>query len=316
MLSRGRSFRNNKYRTLINDQQDSCTVFGEVSLRHYDDVVPLGVQRNRDGSQQIKINGKPATSAAQLAELVPTQVINPDALAILEGGPAIRRQFVDWGVFHVEHRFLHHWQRANRALKQRNEMLRRGKMDASLMAAWDRVLIEHAEKLQQLRGSYVERLKPLFEKALNKLTDIDLPELSLAAGWDERMGLAEVFKRSAEQDRKAGFTQHGPHRADLRVRLDGRKVADLLSRGQQKIIVSALKLAQGALFNLVNGRQCIFLVDDLVAELDAEHRQRLFKSLVETESQLWVTSIDADVFDVEGNYRAFHVKQGNITPAN
>jgi len=312
-LSRARSFRNNKFRTLINEKQDSCAVYGEI--REKSGVqIPVGVQRSRDGSQAIKISGQVVQSAVQLASLIPVQVINPYSLSILEDGPTVRRQFIDWGVFHVEQSFLFHWQRANRALKQRNEMLKGGRIDRSLLAAWDQAFVEHSLHLQALRKSYVERIDPHFKRWLAKISMLEAPDLTLAAGWDERESLEDVLAQSLEQDRRLGFTQFGPHRADIKVRTGGKKAVDILSRGQQKIVVSALKLAQSTMYQQARDRQCIFLVDDLAAELDAEHRQRLYQSLVDTGSQLLITSVEANPFELDskGDTRVFHVKQGQI----
>jgi recombinational DNA repair ATPase RecF len=77
------------------------------------------VQRELSGEVQIKIAGKPARSIAQLVEQFPLQVISADSFGLLTGAPGGRRQYLDWGVFHVEHRFFGEWQRFQRCIKQR-----------------------------------------------------------------------------------------------------------------------------------------------------------------------------------------------------
>lgn len=110
-----------------------------------------------------------------------------------------------------------------------------------------------------------------------------------------------------------GFTQHGPQRADLRIRLGRRPAVEVLSRGQQKLVVSALKLAQGRLLEQSTGRSCLYLVDDLPAELDAEHR-RVFCRLLETmRCQAFITSVEHDAlvgpWETHTPIAMFHVKQ-------
>ena len=119
LLGLARSFRSTRLLPVIQHEQAACTVFGVVDeaeggLRN------LGVSRERNGEFTIRIDGQNARSAAQLAEIMPLQLINPDSFRLLEGAPKIRRQFLDWGVFHVEPRFMGTWQRLQKALKQRN----------------------------------------------------------------------------------------------------------------------------------------------------------------------------------------------------
>lgn len=111
--------------------------------------------REREGEFQIRIDGQNARSAAQLAETLPIQLINP-SFRLLEGSPKVRRQFLDWGVFHVEPRFLQAWQRLQKALRQRNSWLRHGKLDAVAQAAWDRELCAASDELDGYRRSYIQ----------------------------------------------------------------------------------------------------------------------------------------------------------------
>lgn len=139
LLGLARSFRSTRLQPVIHYEQPACTIFGQVQLAEGGSS-NLGISRDRQGELQIRIDGQNARSAAQLADLLPLQLINPDSFRLLEGAPKIRRQFLDWGVFHVEHRFLGAWQRLQKALRQRNSWLRHGTLDGASQAAWDREL--------------------------------------------------------------------------------------------------------------------------------------------------------------------------------
>ena len=117
LLGLARSFRSVRLNPVIAHEQQSCTVFGQVELAEGGHSA-LGISRDRQGEFQIRIDGQNARSAAQLAEILPLQLINPDSFRLLEGAPKIRRQFLDWGVFHVEPRFMSTWQRLQKALRQ------------------------------------------------------------------------------------------------------------------------------------------------------------------------------------------------------
>src|SRR5690606_17108308 len=104
ILGLARSFRSTRLQPVIQYQQDSCTVFGEVFLSG-GNASKIGITRSRQADYDIRINGQNARSTAELAEVLPLQLINPDSFRLLEGAPKQRRQYLDWGVFHVEHRF-------------------------------------------------------------------------------------------------------------------------------------------------------------------------------------------------------------------
>lgn len=104
LLGLARSFRSARLQPVIQYEEAACTVFGQVMLAN-GIASNLGISRERQGEFTIRIDGQNARSAAQLAETLPLQLINPDSFRLLEGAPKIRRQFLDWGVFHVEPRF-------------------------------------------------------------------------------------------------------------------------------------------------------------------------------------------------------------------
>ncbi|HMZ11772.1 MAG TPA: DNA replication and repair protein RecF, partial [Plasticicumulans sp.] len=117
--------------------------------------------------------------------------------------------------------------------------------------------------------------------------------LDYRRGWPAGQPLGEVLAEAREGDRRAGHTRHGAHRADFAVRLDGRPPGEALSRGQHKLLVAALVLAQAALYRETCGRPCVLLVDDLPAELDGAHRSRFVERLAATGAQVFVTAIEA-----------------------
>ena len=315
LLGLARSFRSTRLQPVIQHEQDALVVFGELATST--GSRNLGITRNRQGVFQIRIDGQTARSAAQLAQALPLQLINPDSFRLLEGSPRIRRQFLDWGVFHVEPRFLHAWQRLQRALRQRNSWLRPGTIDAAAEAVWARELILASDEIDCYRRKYIQALKPLFEATLGKL--LPLPELTLSynRGWDKDRDLTEVLRTSFARDQQLGHTQAGPQRADLRIRMGAFNAIDVLSRGQQKLVVCALKIAQGHLINQYRTGECIYLVDDLPSELDEQHRQALCSLLEELNCQVFITCVESRIlrecWHSETPVAMFHVEHGGIT---
>lgn len=318
ILSSARSFRSHKINTLINATADKCVCFAEIDVPGIG-YQPCGVERfranNKPGS--IKVSGQAVSSASILAENLPLQVISSDTFKLIEGAPAVRRQFMDWGVFHVEHGFHAVWKTAQRCLKQRNSLLRHGRIDAPLLDAWTKDLVVAGEQLNAYRAQYFDQFIPVFNQLLGKLIKLEGLELRYYRGWDKDRSLEEVYLESRAKEQEQGHTISGPHRADLKLRYKGSAAADILSRGQQKLVVCAMRVAQGYLLSQLTGKSCVFLVDDLPAELDKQHRQALCALLEDLKCQVFVTCVDyQDVIEYWSRDTAkqlFHVEHGSVS---
>jgi len=319
LLGMARSFRSSNIKSVINHGQEACTVYGEVRRSEASPRLTVGVTRARDGSLDARVGGQVAPSRAALVESLPLQVVHADSFSVLTGNPGSRRQFIDWGVFHVEQHFLNDWQRFQRAIKQRNNLLRRGKIRESELAPWDAELAAAGDAISVARTRYVAALEPAFQALMGEL-DGALPgiELRYRRGWTRDISLAEALVSARDVDIQQGFTHSGPQRADLRVLVEGKPVAEVLSRGQLKLVVCALKLAQGGLLKSA-GRGCVYLVDDLTAELDQAHAKSVARILEELQAQVFVTCIgrqDVESIwpDVRHDQTVFHVEHGKVSP--
>ncbi|MDI5919331.1 DNA replication/repair protein RecF [Halomonas sp. LR5S13] len=321
VLGMGRSFRARQLRHAIAHDADAVTLHGRLSG---DPAMTIGIRRLREGGElEMRLAGERLERVSRLVETLPLQLINPDAFRLLEGPPVGRREFLDWGVFHVKHGFLDVWRRFRRALKHRNALLRHGRMTDASLDAWEQELVHWGDRLDNMRREWVERFLPVFEDTLAEL--ITLPGLTLryARGWDRKRELADILRHARDTDRQMGFTQQGPQRAELGIRLGKRPAVEVLSRGQQKLVVSALKLAQGRLLEQATGRTCIYLIDDLPAELDSEHRRVFCGWLERMRCQVFITSVDPDalmgLWQPDTQVAMFHVKhsesgQGQLLP--
>lgn len=312
LLGSGRSFRSQKLEPLIQDEQDECVVFGELQSG-----VSIGLSKSRkQGAHVLKVLGERQRSWVEAARHLPVQVLNSESFSLLEGSPKVRRRFLDWGVFHVEHEFVSNWRDAAKCLVHRNLLLKERSVDRKQLLAWDAELCRLAALLDESRRSYFTAFYPIFEETLRKLISIPTLSLTYSRGWDEGKTLEEVFSDNLARDMKYGATQNGPHRADLLVRVGRLGADEVLSRGQQKLLVSALKVAQGHLLSRVNGVGGVYLVDDLPSELDASNRKRVCELLAELGCQVFLTCVDQG--ELENCWpaallpRKFHVEHGKI----
>lgn len=321
VLALGRSFRSHKHKPLINNGQQAFTLFAKVMA---DDgaEVPIGINRQLDGTASFKANGAMVPSAADLAAYLPVQVINSDTFLLLEGSPKVRRQFIDWLVFHVEPSFFQLWKDCQRCLKHRNSLLRRDRIDSFELAPWDQELGLLTEQIHQLRDKCMEQFKETFYELLKEFMGLEGVAIHYYRGWDKERPYTEVLSSSWERDRQLGYTYMGSHRADLRISVNGQNAAEILSRGQQKLLVCALKIAQGYVFSQITGRKTVYLVDDLPAELDEKHRRLLVQWLDKMATQVFITGVEAEVLAAiwlekpEAEMKLFHVEQGSVSETN
>ena len=316
-LGLGKSFRNAQQTPLIQHGMRNCSVFGELS-----GDITLGSSRSLDEPPLIKIQGEKAQSPADLAKHLPLQLLNADAYRLLEGGPKTRRQYIDWGVFHVKHQFHQHWREFKSCQRNRNALLKSKAQDAELRP-WTQAFIRHARDIDALRNAYLGTFLPILEQMVSRLIRIEGLSFRYSRGWSADEDIAEVLEKGHQRDLSFGHTVAGPHRADLKIRVGADRASDILSRGQQKLLVSAMKLAQGAFLAMESGQQCIYLIDDLPAELDKENRAEICNILHGLGGQVFITGTDKDELIgiiSKSNFdpiqcKLFHVKHGNISEA-
>ncbi|MDT8385221.1 MAG: DNA replication/repair protein RecF [Gammaproteobacteria bacterium] len=309
-LGRGKSFRTHKTNLLINEHSQAFTVVGRIRQKGRN--ITIGMQRSA-GHSQIRLNGHNITRISELTEVLPIAVIDPGLHRLMEEGPDLRRRFLDWGVFHVEHAFNGIWNNYRRCLAQRNAALRAG-WSQQAIAHWDQELAAAGGQLDRARRAYLERLLPFVREFLVAFPAVAGIDIRYLQGWREGEDYLSYLSAHYLSDRERGFTQFGPHRADLRIRIEGVEARDFLSRGQQKILVANLILAQCRQMTAQN-ISAVVLVDDLPAELDAGTREILLELLQNSQAQVFLTSTDPTHFATRPSAAGvFHVEHGRLRP--
>jgi DNA replication and repair protein RecF len=310
ILSRGRSFRTSKLERIITRGEQQLLVAARLKQAHGASIT-LGLERSR-GTTRTRIQGRSGASVGELAAYLPVQILHPDSHQLIIGGPAHRRAYVDWGVFHVEPHFLRIWQRYNRALRQRNAAIRAGQSPATVRA-WHLDLCETGREINRYRRDYLTAAVPIIVEYTRRIAGCMI-EIHYRPGWPDDLDLATTLERELSADLQRGHTRYGPHRADLEIVLDGAPAMLVASRGQQKLLAASLKLAQAQRLTDQAQRHCVFLIDDLPAELEQRYRLAVTQALSNLHAQVFLTAIDAADVDLHAwsSPRTFHVEQGHI----
>ncbi|WP_151172231.1 DNA replication/repair protein RecF [Pseudoalteromonas ruthenica] len=316
-LSHGRSFRTNKYRNVIRHGAQKFTLHAKKHSNNL--TIPMGISKNVQGETQVRIQGKASRRISDLAQVLPVQVITPESYSFFFGGPKERRAFIDLGVFHVEHEFLNAWQNFNRILKQRNALLKQRPRDIKLqLAVWDKEFVRLAQHITALRESYIERFKAhFFDRLCAELELMQGLKIEFHCGWKQSDSLADVLSENLERDLARGYTSRGPHKADITIKTDVGAAEHVFSRGQLKLLLYALKVAQNSLIEKETGKQSLLLIDDLPSELSEDTKRKVGQLLSHCQAQIFITTIESESVSavleaLDRTEALFHVKHGKL----
>lgn len=304
-LGRGTSFRAARAEAAIRFDSDRATLFARLGVGV---ATRVGLEIARAGGLAIRVDGAPGTRA-DLARALPVQILDPASHELVSGGPPGRRQFLDWGVFHVEPTFLPAWQRYRRALQQRNAALK--SRSGSAAWVWDEALVADGTLVDACRRRFLDLLLPRVGLVGERLLGADIG-LGYLSGWAEGTDLAEALAASRDRDLQMATSNVGPHRADIRISVRTRRARDTVSRGQEKLVAAALTLAQVELVAEARGQTIVLLVDEPGADLDRGHLTRLLQEVAAARAQTFVTSLDPGAVALPEGARAFHVEHGSV----
>lgn len=399
LLSRGKSFRHHQPKRYISHHAPHTTVFAKFA-----NGSSMAIQKAQDASSIMRLDQQAVYVQSALTKQLPTLLIDPSSMDILEIGSGSRRQLLDWITFHVKPGFHPQWLSYQRLLKQRNALLKQSpKLSAyqlQELATWDKGLANYAALITHYRQQAFDEWRPVFDTLIQQLLPDYAPfiQLKFSAGYNTEVALDELLQQRLAQDCQTGYTRIGCHRADVQVlwvedEATRQQVADfqnissqqvgsqrteqrdtevgslesqasesildpdqpyqaaqdfydaeasslmgnvreqatnVLSRGEKKLLITALKLSQLPLlatmkqeegFAAISEEELmpLVLLDDISAELDERALNILLNSLSQLSCQVFITSLEPQIMAKISHYwpqaKMFHVKQGQVTEA-
>lgn len=314
-LVSGRSFRTSKQGLLISHNADDFTLFARFS-----DDAKIGVNYQRsDKSKRIKLNGEVIRSLSLVASLYPVQVLSPESYHLIDSGPLERRKYLDWLLFHVEHSYHNCWIDFNRLLKQRNAYLRSSQQRISKqeIESWNAQYVQSAAIIDKQRSRIASLLLPSTKNILRTVNFEHTEELTISYYSGHTGSLLDKLRESQYRDLASGNTQYGPHKSDLRLKIGKYLAKDILSRGQKKLLVNALYLAQTEVLKKQTKKNSLFIIDDFSSELDKTNQLSLIRALRDQDDvQIILSCLQADMIKPlikeYNSVKMFHVEHGTI----
>lgn len=276
------SFRGAPTDALIRAGHEAAVVRGTVRADDREQLIEAEIVGN--GRNRVQVNRQRLVRARDLLGAVRITVFSPDDLALIKGGPVLRRTLLDQLLVAIDPRNDALRSEFERALRQRNALLKqtRGRLDeaASLtLEVWDAKLVAAGDELARRRAELVERLEPIVATAYADVAGTEAPiSLRYEAPW-RSVGLLAALADARADELRRGVTLVGPHRDDLTITLDGLVSRSHSSQGEQRSLALSLRLASHRLVHDVAGTPPILLLDDVFSELDPDRSAALLRSL-------------------------------------
>jgi len=222
-------------------------------------------------------------------------ILNNFSLNLLEAPKENRRSFIDYLMFHVEHDYKTNHLKFKKALAQRNRALK--KSSSSELKSWTKVFIDLSQKLTKLKLEFIDSFLKSFPTFVDTLS---IPKglkdkfksisITYDKGWKDNL-LAEL-RESFVKDQARGFTSLGPQTSDLSVKINKQDSGNILSRGEQKLLILLIYLFFIKTYNDLRPNKTIFLLDDLPSELDEKNLDLALNLLQSADCQLFITSLE------------------------
>ncbi|MBF7074658.1 DNA replication/repair protein RecF [Glaciecola sp. MH2013] len=319
LLGFGRSFRTSRQNSVVQHGKVTATVFSKL-VDDNGDENRIGCSRHKSDGFEFSLNGDRTRKLSEVVRKIPMQIFTPQSSDLIIGSPLLRRRFVDWALFHVEQNFANINSAYTKTLSQRNALLRihaneNSSPDPQQMNYWTEALVRYGNMISEAREGYLDAINSQVVALYKQFMPEFKVELRYTSGWEKGRNFNDALKDKYKRDLQYGYTTVGPHKADIKFTVNGFSAAENLSRGQLRILVSILQIAQMKMFSELSNKSTIYLVDDIAAELDEKTREYFLDLILETGTQVFVTAIEPSQFNFTNKYndkKVFHVEHDQV----
>jgi DNA replication and repair protein RecF len=330
-FAQGKSFRTKNNFESISFGKDMC----DLSLGFISDKTgrsgTMNIKLYADKSKKFYYNNAALKKVVEFIGNFRAVLFTPDHLGLVKGSPEMRRKFIDMAISQIKPVYLSYLIDCNRIMTQRNHLLKHirqtGMTDEKLeqFHIWTKNFAKYSSVITRYRGEYIERLKEFVPGYHNGLSNgkegIKLSYVSNVNKFNSDYkdfhnfetceGLyAEVFSRGSKEELAAGTTLYGPQRDDLYIEIDYKSARGIASQGQQRSAVLALKLAEGDISKISHGEYPVFLLDDILSELDHSRQDFILKNLADR--QVIITCCNSELLKDINISKMINVENGKF----
>lgn len=304
----------------IRFDQEFFMIQGKYKRLQSDEIIYCGLKRNQ--KKIVKRNQKEYKKLSEHIGLIPLIVVTPSDTNLITGGSEERRRFVDSVISQYDAVYLETLIRYNRALQQRNNLLKQfagqNIFSAESIEIWDDQLVKYGQQIHAVRKIFIDRLQPIFQKYYE-----------LISGGKEMVGLKlvsdltdgnyeQLLKDSVGKDRFVQYTTVGIHKDDFDFELAGYPIRKFGSQGQKKTYLVSLKLAQFDFMKEISGLTPILLLDDIFDKLDKGRVEQIVKLVTDDHfGQIFITDTNREHLDqiiagLDAESKIFTISDGDV----
>lgn len=311
----GKSFRNSKDADLVNYGQQGFF----VDMSYKDDITEnISIKYDKNHEKYIKVNGFYLRKMGHLMGNVLSVIFSPEDLQLITEGPGERRKFMDIAISQLSPSYYFDLLQYNKIITQKNSLLKKikyqnSKADREMMEVWNEQLSQAGSKIIVKRNEFIneiskiaeekninisgsERLTIQYESGTFPAEDINNVDFSNEKDVCEKM--INIMNQKADREIERETAYIGPHRDDLIFKLDSNDLKRFGSQGQKRTAVLSLKMAELELLKKKTGRKPIFLLDDVLSELDIDRQRALINELNDIQTLITCTHIEKTISNI------------------
>ena len=286
----------------------------------YNEDIAISCGFKRGSKKHFKKNKKEYKRLSEHIGLIPVVMVSPSDTLLIDGGSEERRRLMDMVISQYDRSYIEHLNRYNKALLQRNTMLKADdEPNIDVISLWEEQMAMAGEQIYQRREAFVKEMVPIFQRFYETISGNREQVALNYVSHCQRGPLLEVIQRDRYKDRAVGYSLHGIHRDDLEIALGGHQMKREGSQGQHKTFVIALKLAQFDFLKRTNTKTTpLLLLDDIFDKLDAKRVEQIVSLVAGNEfGQIFITDTNRDHLDQilsasSHDYKIFFVEDGNV----
>ena len=271
----GTSFRSSDKEILRNDGSS----WFRIDLKDSKDSLRTIIFNNavQKSKKQFLVDGnKKARLSANLR--IPVVLFEPDDLQLLSGSPTRRRNFLDYFLSQIFPSFQLALARYNKALKQRNNLLKRDNVSKDELFPWNLMLAEYGAEIISKRQDFLELLNSKIEEVYFEISGVkDEIEIDYLGEKVSKNEILAILSENIERDKILGYTNFGPHKHDIQFIFNKKPAQNVASRGENRSLVLALKFIETDILADLTSKRPIVLLDDVFSELDDDRQKLLTK---------------------------------------
>ena len=301
---------------LIRHGQDFCVLQGFYRFDEALDEIYCGIKR--DQRKIFKKNKKEYDRLSEHIGLLPLVMISPEDTELIQGGSEGRRKFTDMVISQYDKNYLHALISYNKALLQRNALLKNGATDPALYDVWEEKMAFAGTLVREVRQQFTTGFQPVFNEYHAIIcSGNEQVSMDYQSSWGNG-NPAELLAQSRSRDQLLGYSGSGIHRDDFDFRIGEHLIRKIGSQGQNKTFLIALKLAQFSFLVQTGASTPILLLDDIFDKLDAHRMEQIIHLVAQPQfGQIFITDtnrthLDEIILSTGNNHRLFEVKDGEV----